>query len=496
MNRATRLLFNWLLPCGVLAASIWTVSVLGQRAKRERRKPPPRISVPVEIVHAVKHTGTLDVQTMGVAVPFRELEVSAEVGGRVVEKSAALQPGRFVRKGEELLRIDSADYDMEVTRLSAELEKVDADLDKADVDRENTQRLVAISTKSVQIRQREFERSESLRKAQASSLTASDAARKSLLDAQQALTTQQNLIRQLDATTKTLQLSKKLAQIQLSNAQLNRTRTVITAPCTGVIVRTHVENNAHLQPGELVALIDDTSKVEVRCHLMADDMSYLSHRSTPSTASTDEPDPSPESPRDSREAYELPPIPATITCRRGSHAYQWQGTLSRQDGLGFDERTRTLPVRIEVPQPVSLGESHDPLANPGIALVRGMFVDVVLHCEAPGLLAVIPDTALRPGKRVWVMRDNKLQFESIRLVKISNGNALIDLSGSGISLTDQIIRSPVPNAKEGLAVALAGERNQGKPKDAPMKNAPVSGDKSEPNRQGEATSPTEKAPQS
>ena len=461
MKRATQILFHWVLPCVVLAASVWGVKLLGQKPKRERRKPPPRVSIPVEVVKAKQHTGTLDVRTTGVAVPFREIELSAEVAGRVVHKSDSLRPGRFVKQGEELLRIDATDYNLEIARLNSELAKVDADLSRNEIDRENTRRLIDVAAKSVRLREREVARLEKLRRSNAASLTAIDAAGKVLLDAQQTLVTQQNLLRQLEATNKSLGLTKKLASIKLQTSQLDLKRTVIKSPVSGVVVKTMVETNTFLQPGKLIAMIDDTSRVEVRCSLMAEDLDYVSNV-TDRTSQQGLLPTSTNTGRSEGQPYELPAIPATITYRRGTKTYQWRGRLSRQDGLGFDERTRTLPVRIEVSEPISGSESLDRNAGQPMALVRGMFVDVALHCESQSLLAKIPETALRPGKNVWVMRGKELQFEAIRLVRLEGGQALIDLSGSGLSMDDQIIRSPVPNAKEGLAITLAGHAKKGR----------------------------------
>ena len=133
--------------------------------------------------------------------------------------------------------------------------------------------------------------------------------------------------------------------------------------------------------------------------------------------------------------------------------------LSRQDGLGVDQSTRTIPVRVQVPDPaVNVPASGGEQEARQLALVRGMFVSVKLHCQPQMPLMVIPESVLRPGKTLWVKRNGQLHIEPVQIVRIEEGKAYFDLRKSSLTNSDQIIGSPVPNAKEGLAVSLKQKR--------------------------------------
>ncbi len=259
----------------VLATGVGVIYLLGVKPKSKRRQQPARTAVVVEVTQPESHTGALEIRTTGVAAPYREVEVSAQVGGRIVSKSDDLRPGSYVTKGQELLRIDPADFDLDVSRLTAQMAKVDADLAKAAVDKQNALKLIEVAEKKVELHTRAVARAEKLKRSSTIAAAEYEAAVVELLAAQQALVTQENLVRQLDAAVKTLEVSRQLVTIQLRNATLARDRTVISAPCSGVIAATYVENNSHLEPGEHVALIDDTSRVEVRCSLLSEDLDYL-----------------------------------------------------------------------------------------------------------------------------------------------------------------------------------------------------------------------------
>lgn len=459
------ILFHWVAPIAVLLCGGWFVFAMGSRDKPERKKPPVRKSVPVEIVKARPHTGSLDIIASGVVIPHREVQLSARVGGEVVFKSDSLSPGRFVNKGETLLRIDDRDYQLDVARLEQEVARADVELERLKLDIENADRLIKISRDVVTVRNREVARMEQLSRNNAISVSEIDAVELAFLTAKQETTVQENQIRGFDTQAKTLKMARELALLQLQRARLDLERTEIVAPFSGVVIATHVEENANLVPGSMVATIEDTSSVEVRCSLRSEDMPFLQ-----TSASGNE------------NAYELPPVPVTIEYERGGRVYAWDGVLSRQDGLGLDQSTRTLPVRIHVANPTTnripeslsdqLAAGYSHTETDSLALVRGMFVKAKLHCQPARSLAVIPESVLRPGKQVWIMRDEKLAMETVRIARIEESQVYIDLTHSPLQIGDQIVSSPVPGARNGLAVSLKDDKRPVEKRPAKKKALP------------------------
>lgn len=457
----TNVLLHWVAPIAVLLCGGWFVYSMGARERPQRKKPPVRKSIPVQVVQATPHTGTLDLSVNGVVIPFREVELSTRVGGEVIFKSESLSPGHTIEKGELLLRIDDSDYKLEVSRLEREVAQADAELERVEIDRLNAERLLKINRDVADLRKRELNRVAQLRRQNATSATENDAAELALLTAAQQATTQENQIRSLDAQAKSLTMTKELATLLLQRAKMDLERTQIVAPFAGVVIANHVEQNATVTSNSLIATIEDTSRVEVRCSLHDDEIPLLQ---SPDFKTSN--------------AYDLPAVPVTIEYERGGQLFAWSGVLSRQDGLGLDQATRTLPVRIRVDQPtsnlgarstggqVSRGHLDDPLA-----LVRGMFVKVNFHCQPSRSLAVIPESALRPGKQVWLMRNETLVMASIRIVRIEAGRVYIDMTSSPLRIGDQIVSSPVPNARDGLAVSLMKKKTKNGPKMA-KRNGP------------------------
>lgn len=147
----------------VISALIVLAGVIGFRtliykpdvqasAKAEPTKP----LVHTEAIRA--HEGSLDIAVDGIVAPFREIEVAAEVAGKVVFKDEACNGGRFVTRGTRLLKVDPRDYDLAVRRLENQLEQADANIEELQVEISNTNELIKLAEDQVKLEQNEVAR--------------------------------------------------------------------------------------------------------------------------------------------------------------------------------------------------------------------------------------------------------------------------------------------------------------------------------------------------
>ncbi|MCP4852863.1 MAG: HlyD family efflux transporter periplasmic adaptor subunit, partial [Fuerstiella sp.] len=321
--------------------------------------------------------------------------------------------------------------------------------------KQNANLLIDLAKESLTLRTRELDRVKTLKQSGATSESEFDEAERSFLEARQLLTAQENLLRGLEAERKSLVTAQQLAAIGLEKAKLDRRRTTILAPFSGVVISQLAEANSHVQAGDNIAKIEDTSKVEVRCSLRKEDLEFLPAIEATAT----------DSPAD---AYRLPPLPVTVQYTRAGRNFLWNGVLSRQDGLGMDERTRTMPVRILVDDPLGCRVDSQDTASRPIALVRGMFVQVELHCRPDRPLLTIPEETIRPGKTVWIMENEQLKIKPIHIARIEDSVAYVDARGGSLSREHAIISSPVPGAKQGLAVTINAPRKAGPKQGGPQ----------------------------
>ena len=94
-------------------------------AKPKKRLPHPH-PVEVETAHYTPYRVTI--HAMGTVVPAREIDITAQVSGEVIKISPTFVPGGHVKKGDELLVIDSADYLLQIQEQKSNVAKAENDL--------------------------------------------------------------------------------------------------------------------------------------------------------------------------------------------------------------------------------------------------------------------------------------------------------------------------------------------------------------------------------
>ena len=131
--------------------------------------------------------------------------------------------------------------------------------------------------------------------------------------------------------------------------------------------------------------------------------------------------------------------------------------LSRFDGIGLDERTRTVPCRVLVPHPREVrvrAANGEPIVSPTgpPALVRGMYVTVQIQARTGTALLAIPENALRPGNRVWQVVDGRLAINRVRVAHTDNELVLMHAEGSDLQPGMKLVSSPLAVAIDGMVV--------------------------------------------
>lgn len=438
---------NLIVPLLILLAGFGVVAALGSVAP-EPRPPEDRSPLgilkrlpPAEVmrVHSLQELDRpLELRVDGVVVPYREMQLAAEVSGRVIEKSPQCRAGNFVRAGQLLIRIDPTDYQQEVERLQRMVDQERESLNEIDQEMVNSRLQLEIAVQDVELAKREVDRLRALPSGYVSGAE-NDAAQKSLLMANQNRLTIENQINTLGVRRNRTEASQRLVLTQLETAQINLGRCEVRSVADGVIVQENVELNSFIQRGMPIITLEDVSKAEVAIQLRTDQLHWIldqrtlerhqttsvvttttadqtqrnaptaaSDQPTPGDAASDEPvtdEPATVGPQPP-QGYSLPETAAIIEYEvtgLAGRTMRWNGRLTRYDGIGLDAESRTVPVRVEVSAPQELiGEDGQPVQTTAqSALVRGMYVQVKLLIRPQTPLVAIPSLAMRPGNRVW-----------------------------------------------------------------------------------------------
>lgn len=466
ISRVLYVAIRIIIPLLILGAGVGGFVFLVSLKKEPDRAKPAQTLPFVETVEVEEHSGELTIELDGSVVPFREIPLSAEVAGRVTYKSPHCRAGKFVQKDEVLFRINEQEYQLAVDRLTHEEEQARASINELNVQIESAQALVEVATDELALRTRELERVRRLATQNAASDSDIDIAEQNEQLSRRTLVTQQNQVRLEQSREKRLEFAVALVGTQLAKANLDLARTEVKAPTSGVIVFDPAEENSYVQLGSPLATLEDNSSVEVSCSLQMDELYWLWQHNAAPVDSLDFPAIGTGTEENDEQfiraatlaARGIPAVPATVLYELGGQRFVWNGRLTRYEGAGLDERTRTVPCRVHVQNPteVSLRSSSNSssLTLAPQALLRGMYVSLEFHVDPRIELLKVPESSVRPGDVLWLVRDGKLVRQTVRVARVVNGFALIPAASSGLKIRDLVVTSPLATELSGQPVRL------------------------------------------
>ena len=463
MNALLRNAFRIIAPLAILAAAVFAFLWMGSQPPPERKVVEAPAALEVRTVEATAVDHGFEIEADGVVVPLREVTLAAEVGGRIAEKSPACKAGQYVTKGTVLFRIDPRDYELDVSRLERELQQAVLTIDEIDEELTQNADSIELGKRQLEIAKREANRLDTLAQGRIVTESAADQAARDELTTTNTLSNLQGQRRVLQKRRNRLEEAQQLASTMLERASLDLARTTITAPVDGMVVDDKVEQESFVAKGTPLVILEDTSAAEVKTSLRMDEVAQVwggmkdavvppeADRSSSGAGA-----PMPKGPHDLRDAR------AKVLFSLGDQAYEWDGLLSRQEGRGIDEKTRTLPCRVIVPDPtavVALDRYGAPMPDlpsgaPG-SLLRGMFVEVRVKVDPPVKLVSVPQEVVRPSGDLLVMRDGRLVILRPRPYHLGKGTVVYEEGSSGLVAGDRLVNSQISNPRDGMALSEA-----------------------------------------
>ena len=118
----------------------------------------------------------------------------------------------------------------------------------------------------------------------------------------------------------------------------------------------------------------------------------------------------------------------------------------------IDEKTRTLPLTIEI-APIVIGQLENQGAgNRSMTILKpGSFVRCRILGETLRDVFRLPRHLLRSENRLFIVKDATLHIQKVDVLRKFEGHVFIR---SGLEAGDGIVSSPLPGAREGMAVSL------------------------------------------
>lgn len=263
-------------------------------------------TVPAPMVRVMKITRgphAVTIRGEGTVRPQKEINLVPQVSGKIIRTSPALADGGAFTRGQELIAIDPADYDLAVTLARAQVEDAESSL--------------------TLLREEALVAGEEWRDHyQSGTDTAEEppplVAKKPQLDAAQA---------RLDAS-----------RAELKRALLNRERTVLKAPFEGRVSKKFVDAGQYVTPGQTLATLFSTETVEIALPLEDEALFWFDIPGFTSGSA--------------------PGSEAVVHAEIAGHSLTFTGEVVRAEGT-VDEKTRMARVIVRVDAPYA---TRPPLA--------------------------------------------------------------------------------------------------------------------------------------
>ena len=335
---------SFLVAAGIVLGAVAVAAIMIRlRPEPPVREPPSRLPF-VTTSAAEPGEGAIPVHGAGTVRPRAEIDVAAQVNGKVAWVSPSFQGGGRVSEGQAMFRIDTADYRNRVRQARANVAAGEVALLQAEED--------------ARIAREEYEL---FRKRQPDAASATP------------LTLRQP---QLAAARAALERDKAA----LADAELALSRTEVTAPFTGIVRSEMVDLGQFVAAGQGVGRFYASDAVEVVVPLSDSDAALI-------------PDLWRLRAGDGNRG-----VRAVVSAEYGDRMHDREGYVDRAEAA-LDEQTRTIDVVVRVPRPFS---------GDGPPLLVGQFVEVEIEGVAPERYFTVPRAALRTGNEVWALRSDNL----------------------------------------------------------------------------------------
>ena len=342
-----------------------------------------RIGVYVE--RATRTGARAEVTVYGEVRPRVQIDVISEVSGRVTRVSPRFIEGGSIGAGDALLTIEDRDYVLAVSEARARLAARRLELEQALADADVAKKQLAGEANPSDL---------ALKKPQIAQARA----------------------------------GVQAAELSLSRAESDLSRTQISLPFDARITETMVDEGQYVGAGRTVASVFSPDVAEVRLPLTDADIAALG---VPI----------------GYEADEGAGLRVQLSTDIAGATRKWTGRLVRLDA-SLDSRTRSTFGTVEVANPFDVADGDMPMAP-------GLFVAADIEGRTLADVLAIPAAGLRAGGRVFIMNDDDLL--EVRSVIVAHATASIAYLSSGVEEGDRIIVSPIRNPVAGMALSAIEE---------------------------------------
>lgn len=306
----------------------------------------------VDVVEVNRGNYSPVIQVTGTVQPSQDVSLSPRVSGEIIEMSPSFTPGGFVEKGDVLLQIDKADYEIALLQQQSALRQAESDL--------------KIEMGLQQVAEREYQLLEDTLNADNRALLLREP--------------------QLSATRSDVET----ARANVRQAELDLERTSIRAPFNAHIVNRNVNIGSQISPGQDLGWLVGDDVYWVEASVPMSNLKWLSFSEDDNSAGS------------------------TVTLRNRTawdEGVTREGRLFRLIGA-LQNQTRMARVIVEVEDPLSIQPENQGAPK----LMIGEFLQTNISGKTLENVVRVNRDYVRSDDSIWVMEDETLRIRPVTIL--------------------------------------------------------------------------------
>jgi len=405
----------------LLVALVIAVTLVILRPKAQRQVPVQKGRL-VEVFSAEAEDFQMVVEAFGTVAPRESLKLVAQVRGQIVDINQSFKEGGFVKRGTLLIQIDPRTYRLEAKRRKVQITQTEAELKRLEQEVVNLRSRVKISKSDVRLAKNEYLRLKKLIDRKVIAQSQLDKAEQALLASRERLQALENQLALIGPQREQLIAARDMAEVMYQQAELDLERSGIEALFDGWVLAKAVEVGQHVNIGQQLGSMYKAGELDIEVNIPTKEFKWL-----PAGMGNHN------------------PVPADVIFRNTGEQQVWPGRVARVKAK-MDERTRTLPVVIEVAETAAAEDSAA-----GFRLRPGMFVTIRIKGKTVKQAFVLPRYVVYAGDVVYTLEEDQLKVKEVGILRSYKDSVIVN---EGLSEGEQIISTPLSGAVDGMRVRV------------------------------------------
>ena len=239
-HRRRRWVINIVLSIALITAGIAGAAYISKTAPKARKRPPVKMLPLVQVINVHPEEERIQVPAMGTVIPAREIVLEPRVAGEIVSIHPEFAVGGYLKKGSEVLQIDTQDYRLALTLAKAKVK-----------DAESKLKILQAEAAAAKEEWREINRNRAGKNDKPSPL----------------------LIKKPQLTAAQAMLVAEKADVE--KAQLNLARTKISAPFNAIVRAKHVDIGSQVSGQDQLAELVGTDEYWIQASMPVNRLKWI-----------------------------------------------------------------------------------------------------------------------------------------------------------------------------------------------------------------------------